>query len=165
MSFDPPRLTVYCGSRHGARPAYAEAARELARCLLRRGLTLVYGGGSVGLMGVIADELLDGGGEVIGVIPDFMMTPELAHENLTEMRVVDSMHTRKRTMIELSGGFTDGKMILEGEEAGPDGKPRKNRITWHDNGDGTVRQHWEQSADGGQSWQTVFDGLYKPKNP
>jgi hypothetical protein len=72
---------------------------------------------------------------------------------------------RNGTTLELSGGFADGKMILEGEENDPDGKPRKNRITWHDKGDGTIRQHWEQSADGGQSWQTVFDGLYKPKSP
>ena len=99
------RVCVFAGSSEGVRPAYAEAARGLARELCRRGLGLVYGGGSVGLMGVLADEALAHGGEVIGVIPGPLATRELAHPGVTEMRVVGSMHERKATMAELADGF------------------------------------------------------------
>ena len=99
------RLCVFCGSSPGARPAYAEAARALGAALARRRIGLVYGGGSVGLMGALADAALAEGGEVIGVIPGPLATRELAHPNLTEMRVVGSMHERKATMASLVDGF------------------------------------------------------------
>jgi uncharacterized protein (TIGR00730 family) len=99
------RVCVFCGSAVGARPEYADAATALAGELARRGLGLVYGGGSVGLMGVLADAALAAGAEVIGVIPRGLATRELAHPGLTELRVVASMHERKATMASLSTGF------------------------------------------------------------
>ncbi len=99
------RLCVFCGSSEGARPAYAGATRALGDELVSRGLGLVYGGGSVGLMGVLADTVLARGGEVIGVIPGPLATRELAHAGLSEMRVVGSMHERKATMARLADGF------------------------------------------------------------
>ena len=99
------RVCVFCGSSEGARPAYADATRALGAELVKRGLGLVYGGGSVGLMGVLADTVLAAGGEVIGVIPGPLASRELAHAGLTEMRVVGSMHERKATMAQLSDGF------------------------------------------------------------
>ncbi len=96
------RICVYGGSRLGGRPAYAEQARALAAEMARRGLGLVNGGGGIGLMGVMADEVLAAGGEVIGVIPTFMEERELAHARLTDLHVVDTMHQRKAKMIELS---------------------------------------------------------------
>ena len=104
-TFDPPRVTVFCGSRHGMRPEYTEAAKALGACLVERGLGLVYGGGSVGLMGEIADAVLAAGGEVIGVIPEVLSRPEVAHQGLTELHVVNSMHERKRMMSDLCGGY------------------------------------------------------------
>ena len=99
------RLCVFCGSSAGARPEYAEAARDLAAELARRRLGLVYGGGSVGIMGVLADAALAAGVEVIGVIPRPLASRELAHAGLTELRLVDSMHERKATMAALADGF------------------------------------------------------------
>ena len=99
------RVCVFCGSSVGGRPAYASAARELASELIRRRLGLVYGGGGIGLMGVLADAMLAEGGEVIGVIPRPLASKELAHPGLTEMRVVDSMHERKALMASLADGF------------------------------------------------------------
>ncbi|MEE8251812.1 MAG: TIGR00730 family Rossman fold protein [Gemmatimonadales bacterium] len=98
-------LCVFCGSSSGARNGYSDAARDLARVLVGEGIRLVYGGASVGVMGALADEVLAGGGEVIGVIPEGMMRHEVAHHGLTELRVVDSMHQRKALMAELSDGF------------------------------------------------------------
>ena len=99
------RICVFCGSSVGARVEYAEAARALARELVRRGLGVVYGGGSVGLMGILADTALAEGGEVIGVIPRGLARKELLHTGLTELRVVESMHERKATMAELADAF------------------------------------------------------------
>ena len=99
------RLCVFCGSNVGARPAYAGTAREMASELFRRRLGVVYGGGGIGLMGVLADAMLALGGEVIGVIPRPLATQELAHRGLTEMRVVESMHERKALMASLADGF------------------------------------------------------------
>jgi uncharacterized protein (TIGR00730 family) len=99
------RVCVFCGSNPGIRPEYAEAARGLAREIVDRKLSLVYGGGSVGLMGALADAALAAGGEVIGVIPRPLATRELAHPHLTEMRLVESMHERKATMAALVDGF------------------------------------------------------------
>ena len=99
------RICVFCGSSVGVRPAYANAARAMAAELIRRRLGVVYGGGSIGLMGVLADAMLERGGEVIGVIPRPLASKELAHTGLTEMRVVDSMHERKALMASLANGF------------------------------------------------------------
>lgn len=99
------RLCVFCGSSVGRRPAYASAAREMASELVRRRLGVVYGGGGIGLMGVLADAMLAQGGEVIGVIPRPLSTKELAHTGLTEMHVVESMHERKALMASLADGF------------------------------------------------------------
>jgi hypothetical protein len=99
------RVCVFAGSSAGARPEYAEAARGLAVELGRRRLGVVYGGGSVGLMGVLADAALAAGAEVIGVIPRPLASRELAHAGLTELRVVESMHERKATMAALVDGF------------------------------------------------------------
>lgn len=99
------RVCVFAGSSTGARPDYADAARALARELTRRRIGIVYGGGSVGLMGVLADTALADGGEVIGVIPRGLASRELAHAGLTEQRVVGSMHERKATMAALVDAF------------------------------------------------------------
>jgi uncharacterized protein (TIGR00730 family) len=99
------RVCVFCGSAAGRHAEYASAARALAGELARRGIGLVYGGGSVGLMGVVADAMLAGGGEVIGVIPRGLATQELLHTGLTELRLVRSMHERKATMAELADAF------------------------------------------------------------
>lgn len=99
------RVCVFCGSSPGVRPEYAEAARAMGRALVARGLGLVYGGGKVGLMGEVADAVLEGGGEVIGVIPDALVAREVGHEGVTELRVVRSMHERKALMAELSDAF------------------------------------------------------------
>ncbi len=99
------RVCVFCGSSLGSNPAYADAARRLGEALARRGLGLVYGGGSVGLMGVVADAALAAGGEVVGVIPGALERRELAHRRLTRLHVVGSMHERKARMAELSDAF------------------------------------------------------------
>jgi uncharacterized protein (TIGR00730 family) len=96
---------VFCGSRSGTEPAYDEAARELGRTLAAENITLVYGGGRVGLMGVVAEAALGAGGEVVGVIPQALLEREIAHTGLTDLRVVGSMHERKALMSELSEGF------------------------------------------------------------
>ena len=99
------RICVFCGSSPGHDPRYLEAARAGGRALAQRGLGLVYGGGSVGLMGAVADAALAAGGEVIGVIPEVLQIRELAHRSLTRLHVVGSMHERKALMAELSDGF------------------------------------------------------------
>ena len=99
------RLCVFCGSSVGANPAFAEAATALGTLLADRRIGLVYGGGNVGLMGVIADAALAAGGEVIGVIPRSLADREIAHTGCTELRIVDSMHTRKAMMADLSDAF------------------------------------------------------------
>jgi len=99
------RICVFCGASPGARPEYAEAAVELARLLVADGIGVVYGGGGVGLMGVLADAVLAEGGEIIGVIPRALVDREIAHRDVTDMRVVGSMHERKALMAELSEAF------------------------------------------------------------
>jgi uncharacterized protein (TIGR00730 family) len=99
------RVCVFCGSRPGARPEYAAAARALGGAIAAGGGGLVYGGASVGVMREIADAVLAAGGEVIGVIPRALVDREVAHEGLTELRVVPTMHVRKATMAELADGF------------------------------------------------------------
>jgi hypothetical protein len=98
-------VCVYCGSSNGVADVYAAATRALARTLAERGLRVVYGGASVGLMGLLADETLAAGGEVVGVIPQQLVDREIAHPGLTELHVVDSMHERKALMAELSDAF------------------------------------------------------------
>jgi uncharacterized protein (TIGR00730 family) len=98
-------VAVYCGSSSGNKEEYTQQAQEMGRELARRGLTLVYGGGCVGLMGVIADAVLAEGGKVIGVIPGFLADKELAHKGCTELHVVETMHQRKLLMADLAEGF------------------------------------------------------------
>ena len=98
-------VCVFCGASIGATPAYREAAIALGRAIARRGLTLVYGGGAVGLMGVVADAALTAGGEVIGIIPQSLERAEIGHKGLTRLEVVDGMHARKARMAELADAF------------------------------------------------------------
>jgi uncharacterized protein (TIGR00730 family) len=99
------RLAVYCGSSPGADPAFAAAARATGEEMARRGIGLVYGGGRLGLMGIVADAVLAGGGEAHGVIPQALIDLEVAHTGLTEIHVVDTMHERKAKMTELTDAF------------------------------------------------------------
>jgi uncharacterized protein (TIGR00730 family) len=99
------RLCVFCGSSPGANPVYVEAAKNVGNELAHRGVALVYGGGNVGLMGVVADAVLAASGDVIGVIPEALMAKEVGHRGLPDLRVVKTMHERKAMMAELSDGF------------------------------------------------------------
>ena len=99
------RICVFCGSNTGSDPIYAEAARDLGRLFAREGVSLVYGGGSVGLMGEMADSVLASGGEVIGVIPHALWAREVGHRGLTDIRIVDTMHERKAMMADLADAF------------------------------------------------------------
>ena len=99
------RVCVFCGSSVGNQHAYADAAEALGKLLAKRGITLVYGGGNVGLMGVIADTVMSHGGEVIGVIPHALAEREIAKINITDLHVVDSMHMRKAMMADLADAF------------------------------------------------------------
>ncbi len=99
------RICVYCGSRSGKRPEYTQAAHLLANELILRGIGLVYGGAHVGIMGQLADAVLAKNGEVIGVIPEDLVTKEVAHYGLTELKIVGSMHERKSLMADLADGF------------------------------------------------------------
>ena len=99
------RICVFCGSNLGIQPVYRTATEQLASLLVQREIELVYGGGNIGLMGVLADVVLAGGGKVIGVIPESLMAREVGHRGLTELRVVGSMHDRKALMADLSDAF------------------------------------------------------------
>ncbi|MEH6758531.1 MAG: TIGR00730 family Rossman fold protein [Parasphingorhabdus sp.] len=99
------RLAVYCGSSAGGDPAFAETAKILGQIMVERGIDLVFGGGRLGLMGIIADSVLAGGGKVYGVIPEMLRDHEVAHTGLTELHIVTSMHERKAKMTELTDGF------------------------------------------------------------
>ena len=98
-------LCVYCGSSPGATPAYAQAARGLAQAMAEQNISLVYGGGNVGLMGIIADEMMRLGGQATGVIPEALLKKELGHNGLTQLHIVKDMHERKAMMADLSDGF------------------------------------------------------------
>lgn len=98
-------VCVFCGASAGANPLYREAAQALGRAIAERKLTLVYGGGAVGLMGIVADAALAAGGEVIGIIPQSLKDKEIGHRGLTRLEVVDGMHARKARMAELSDAF------------------------------------------------------------
>jgi uncharacterized protein (TIGR00730 family) len=99
------KICVYCGSSPGKNPAYSLAARDLANVMCERGIGLVYGGAAVGVMGSIANAVLEAGGEAVGVIPKALAVKEVAHENLSELHVVASMHERKAMMADLADGF------------------------------------------------------------
>jgi uncharacterized protein (TIGR00730 family) len=99
------RICVFAGSNEGARPEYVQAAHSLGQELVRRGIGLVYGGARVGLMGIVAESVLAGGGEVIGVIPHALVRREVDHKNLTQLHEVNSMHERKAMMADLADGF------------------------------------------------------------
>lgn len=105
MNTPPFSICVYCGSRTGHSPAYAQAAREVGRVIGERGWQLVYGGGKVGLMGVVADAVMAHGGRVVGVIPRMLMEREVGHTDLHELHVVDTMHQRKQMMAERVQAF------------------------------------------------------------
>jgi uncharacterized protein (TIGR00730 family) len=98
-------ICVFCGSSTGVNPAYAEAARNLGTLLAKKKIRLVYGGGNVGLMGILADAVMAAGGEVIGVIPDFLLKREVGHRGITQLEVVESMHQRKKRMADLADAF------------------------------------------------------------
>lgn len=98
-------LCVYCGSNMGRSPDYIDQAQQFAQELVKRDIGLVYGGSSVGIMGVMADAVLAAGGRAIGILPDLLLKKELAHRNLTELHIVSSMHERKAMMIEKADGF------------------------------------------------------------
>jgi len=99
------RFCVFCGSSPGHDPSYLAAARDLGAALAREGIGLVYGGASVGLMGAVADAVMTGGGEVVGVMPQSLVDKEIAHKGLADLRIVGSMHERKALMAELADGF------------------------------------------------------------
>lgn len=98
-------ICVFCGSATGTNPVYTEAARELGILFAKSAHTLVYGGGNIGLMGVLADTVIDHAGEVIGVIPDFLLQREVGHRGVTRLEVVESMHLRKKRMADLAHAF------------------------------------------------------------
>lgn len=98
-------VCVFCGSSFGNNPIYSRAAKELGHLLAKGNHTLIYGGGNVGLMGVVADSVLEANGKVIGVIPKFLMDKEVGHSNLTSLEIVTSMHERKKRMADLSDAF------------------------------------------------------------
>jgi uncharacterized protein (TIGR00730 family) len=99
------RICVFCGSNGGANPVYQETAEKVGKFLARENIELVFGGGRVGLMGMVADTVLANGGKVIGIIPESLAIREVAHAGLTELHVVNSMHERKALMAEFSDGF------------------------------------------------------------
>ncbi len=104
-SSGPRRIAVFCGSATGRDPRHIATAQELGRALVARSVALVYGGGSIGLMGALADAVLDAGGEVIGVIPRTLWEREVGHRGLTDLRIVETMHERKAMMAELGDAF------------------------------------------------------------
>lgn len=98
-------ICVFCGSSNGNNTIYAKAARDLGQLISKTNSTLVYGGGNIGLMGILADEVLKTSGKVIGVIPDFLVKREVGHQGLTQLEIVSSMHERKKRMADLSDAF------------------------------------------------------------
>jgi hypothetical protein len=98
-------LCVYCGSARGRSPRYIAAAKELGEAMAQRQIRLVYGGARIGMMGEVADAVMKNGGEVVGVIPEHLQTTEVGHSGITDLKVVPSMHVRKKLMFDLSDGF------------------------------------------------------------
>lgn len=150
-------VAVYCGSRLGNQPSYIDSAKQLGDRMADAGLGLVYGGASIGLMGVVADAVLQKNGTVIGVIPEFMLAYEVAHEQLTELHVVDSMHTRKALMaarasafVALAGGFGTLEELTEVVTWAQLGQHQKPIILLNQNGyfDGLLMQVQRAIDDG-----------------
>lgn len=104
------KICIYCGSSAGNHPVYADKAKELAGIFLEKKIALVYGAGNIGIMGILADTMLSGGGQVIGVIPELLVEKEVVHDNLTELHIVRSMHERKALLSKISDAF----MVLPG---------------------------------------------------
>lgn len=134
-------IALYCGSRNGNNPVYKNAAIQLAQILAESGFGAVYGGASIGLMGQVADTVLQYGGEVVGVIPQFMLDYEIANDKLTELHIVDTMHTRKALMAErasafiaLPGGLGTFEEILEIATWGQLNQHQKPMIIYNVNG-------------------------------
>lgn len=153
----PALVAVYCGSRLGNQPSYIDSAKQLGDRMAEAGLGLVYGGASIGLMGVVADAVLQKNGTVIGVIPEFMLAYEVAHEQLTELHVVDSMHTRKALMaarasafVALAGGFGTLEELTEVVTWAQLGQHQKPIILLNQNGyfDGLLMQVQRAIDDG-----------------
>jgi len=153
----PALVAVYCGSRLGNQPSYIDSAKQLGERMAEAGLGLVYGGASIGLMGVVADAVLQKNGTVIGVIPEFMLAYEVAHEQLTELHVVDSMHTRKALMaarasafVALAGGFGTLEELTEVVTWAQLGQHQKPIILLNQNGyfDGLLMQVQRAIDDG-----------------
>mgnify|MGYP003494226290 FL=1 len=136
-----PLIALYCGSRSGNKPIYQEKAIALAQGLAKQGFGLVYGGASIGLMGQVADAMISHGGEAVGVIPEFMLDYEIAHHQLTELHVVQTMHERKALMAErasafvaLPGGLGTFEEILEVATWGQLKKQQKPMMIYNVNG-------------------------------
>ena len=136
-----PLVALYCGSRSGNNPIYQEKAVQLARKLAEQGFGMVYGGASIGLMGLVADTVVQHGGQAVGVIPEFMLDYEIAHSNLTELHVVKSMHERKAMMadrasafVALPGGLGTFEEILEIATWGQLNQHQKPMILYNVNG-------------------------------
>ena len=136
-----PLIALYCGSRSGNKPIYQEKAIALAQGLAKQGFGLVYGGASIGLMGQVADAMISHGGEVVGVIPEFMLDYEIAHHQLTELHVVQTMHERKALMAErasafvaLPGGLGTFEEILEVATWGQLNQHQKPMMIYNVNG-------------------------------
>lgn len=98
-------ICIFCGSAAGNNPVYAEAARTLGEVLSKNSHTLIYGGGNIGLMGIVADAVLQNGGDVVGVIPQFLVNREVGHHGVTRLEIVQTMHERKKRMADLTDGF------------------------------------------------------------
>ena len=136
-----PLIALYCGSRSGNKPIYQEKAIALAQGLAKQGFGLVYGGASIGLMGQVADAMISHGGEAVGVIPEFMLDYEIAHHQLTELHVVQTMHERKALMAErasafvaLPGGLGTFEEILEVATWGQLNQHQKAMMSYNVNG-------------------------------
>ncbi|TCM68791.1 hypothetical protein EC844_104167 [Acinetobacter calcoaceticus] len=134
-------IALYCGSRPGHNPIYSQSAIELANEIALRGFGIVYGGASIGLMGQVADSVVQSGGEVVGVIPEFMLDYEIAHHNLTELHIVQSMHERKALMadrasafVALPGGLGTFEEILEVATWGQLNQHQKPMVLYNVNG-------------------------------
>ncbi|WP_256830583.1 TIGR00730 family Rossman fold protein [Pseudomonas sp. Pse1] len=173
-------VCVFCGASTGSNPAYREAAIALGKELARRQLTLVYGGGAVGLMGIVADAALAAGGEVIGIIPESLKSKEIGHKGLTRLEVVDGMHARKARMAELSdafialpgglGTFEELFEVWTWGQLGYHGKPlgllevngfysKLTAFLDHVVGEGFVRSHHRDMLQTSESPQDLLDAL------
>lgn len=156
-------IALYCGSRSGNKAIYQEKAIALAKGIADHGLGIVYGGASIGLMGQVADTVIAHGGEVVGVIPEFMLDYEIAHNNLTELHVVQSMHERKAMMadrasafIALPGGLGTFEEILEVATWGQLNQHQKPMILYNVNG---FYDHLIQQLD-----HAVLEGFLPPQH-